>query len=337
MDPDVVETACLAHDLGHPPFGHAAEDELNRCVRLAGDADGFEGNAQTFRILTRLSAASDEWQGLNLTRASLAATLKYPWYFGEGATDKKWGAYRVDGDDFEWAVAERGRHKRPLEAEIMDWADDIAYAIHDLEDFYRAGLIPLDRIAKEVEDLGPIKERVIERWPTYTGEAAPTGDELAGAITNVLDFPITHPFRGTRTERADLRPFTSFLVGQLVTSTRLDGDELKPDRQARVLTEFLKQLTWHYVIDRSPLLTLQVGQRRAIRGLYGTYRRALTKGQIGILPTRWEEEARVAVAEPDTVPRLVADIIAAMKEEEARATYHRLAGASGGFLDPIVS
>jgi dGTPase len=79
IDADVVETASLAHDLGHPPFGHAGESALSECIEKAGDLEGFDGNAQTFRILTRLAVRDDDCTGLNLTRASLAATIKYPW------------------------------------------------------------------------------------------------------------------------------------------------------------------------------------------------------------------------------------------------------------------
>lgn len=86
VHPEVVEAACLAHDLGHPPFGHAAETVLDGLVqkpdtdgKVKGDTDGFEGNAQSFRILTKLAVRYDEQLGLDLTRATLAATLKYPW------------------------------------------------------------------------------------------------------------------------------------------------------------------------------------------------------------------------------------------------------------------
>lgn len=89
VNPDVVEAACLAHDLGHPPFGHVAEEVLNE---LSYHFGGFEGNAQSFRIVARLASRSRDYTGLDLTRATLAATLKYPWYRGENVEKpKKWG------------------------------------------------------------------------------------------------------------------------------------------------------------------------------------------------------------------------------------------------------
>src|SRR5205809_376743 len=102
IDPDVVEAACLAHDLGHPPFGHIAEHALNE---LADEIGGFEGNAQSFRIVTRLASRSPNHAGLDLTAATLAAVLKYPWQRG-GNPQKtnKWGAYDSETRDFEFAV-----------------------------------------------------------------------------------------------------------------------------------------------------------------------------------------------------------------------------------------
>jgi len=125
LDPDVVEAACYAHDLGHPPFGHVVEEELNE---LAGaEIDGFEGNAQSFRIITKLAQHSPLHRGLDLTRATLAAVLKYPWRRGENPKKpNKWGAYSSEDKDFEFAIQLRGESKgRTLEAQLMDWADDI--------------------------------------------------------------------------------------------------------------------------------------------------------------------------------------------------------------------
>ncbi|WP_241657463.1 dGTP triphosphohydrolase [Aurantiacibacter suaedae] len=159
VHPEVVEAACLAHDLGHPPFGHAAEGELDRLAsdptlaggKLADPADdGYEGNAQTFRILTKLAVRYGRGTpGLGLTRATLAATLKYPWLRDrkDRKKAKKWSAYQTERDAFEWAREHCSGDHKTAEAELMDWADDIAYSVHDFEDFHRVGVIPWDRIA----------------------------------------------------------------------------------------------------------------------------------------------------------------------------------------------
>ena len=152
LDPNVVEAACLAHDLGHPPFGHIAEQELNS---LCQDIGGFEGNAQSFRIVTKLAFRSPSYAGINLTRATLCALLKYPWLRGQNpAKPKKWGAYNTENDDFTFAreLMSSTNLQRSVEAELMDWADDVTYCVHDLEDFYRAGRIPLHLLAWRKRD-----------------------------------------------------------------------------------------------------------------------------------------------------------------------------------------
>jgi len=147
IDPEVVEAAALAHDLGHPPFGHIAEKELDLLLRSDPYQvfDGYEGNAQSFRIVTALATRSKDHAGLNLTRATLNALLKYPWHREpSGKKNKKWGYYHhTELAEFQWVRdGQTGDERKSVEAEIMDWSDDIAYAVHDLEDFYRAGFAP---------------------------------------------------------------------------------------------------------------------------------------------------------------------------------------------------
>ncbi len=176
LDVNVVEAAALAHDLGHPPFGHVAEHELDRLVleEKSPSAEGFEGNAQAFRILTKLAVRQIDSPGLNLTAAVLNATLKYPYLQENKGTEtppkpahRKWGAYRSERDDLAFARKLQDRNRedwQSLEAEIMDWSDDIAYAVSDTEDFFRAGLIPLDRFLREERFPDDFASRVFDRW-----------------------------------------------------------------------------------------------------------------------------------------------------------------------------
>ena len=167
LEPEVAEAAALAHDFGHPPFGHIAEEELDELIAAdlhggrskvpeEGRVEGYEGNAQTFRIITELAVRRPDGScALDLTRTTLNATLKYPWKWqANTAKKKKFGAYECDSRAFDFArdgtrsCGDRPEFVRSLEAQIMDWSDDIAYSVHDTEDFFmQAGLIPLDRLA----------------------------------------------------------------------------------------------------------------------------------------------------------------------------------------------
>jgi len=150
VDPDVAEAAALAHDLGHPPFGHLGEEELDELARGAGVPDGFEGNPQSFRIVNYLALRTPHYAGVNLTRATLSGLLKYPWLRGPKGhpSYKKRGAYTSERHQLEWTRS--GIHstdkRQSIEAEIMDWADDVTYAVHDMADFYQAGLIPFETL-----------------------------------------------------------------------------------------------------------------------------------------------------------------------------------------------
>jgi dGTPase len=265
VDPDVVEAAALAHDLGHPPFGHVAEEELNKlldCPETNGNpkpSDGFEGNAQSFRIVTKLAVRYPRYRGgqhirgLNLTRATLNAVLKYPRLrpTGDRVDNKqdgkrwqKWGVYDSEQDYLRWAreALASEDHNRSAEAELMDWADDVAYAVHDLEDFYRAGLIPLDRLVKDKEGE---RRQFLQDWAFPRLEKTRTKpmtteyrDRLEERFNNLFDvLPIGEPYEGTHSQRFRLRHSTSGFINDYVNAVKLTWTATQDGKRVEVNEE----------------------------------------------------------------------------------------------------
>lgn len=286
---DVVDTACLAHDLGHPPFGHHGERVLHE---LCGDIGGFEGNAQTLRLLTRLEAKRfhDDGRsaGLNLTRASLDAATKYPWRRGaHPGGGRKFGAYAQDAEVFDWLregapTAADGAPRRCLEAQVMDWSDDVAYSVHDVEDGVAAGLIDL-RVLAHPQDMAPVYE-VARSW--YAPELADA--ELAEAARRVADggaIPDT-PYDGSRRALAALKDMTSRFIGHFVAGVEEAtlaaygpgpharyAAELVIPRPIRAECIVLKALAVHFVMLAPVRQRLLADQREVVEGLLAAYTR----------------------------------------------------------------
>jgi dGTPase len=340
---EALEAACLAHDLGHPPFGHIGEHVLNELVIDKGDADGFEGNAQSFRILTKLAIRFDECSGLDLTRATLAACLKYPWHRDPENPDrkKKWGAYKAEAEDFAWARDFFQHHAKTAEAELMDWADDIAYSVHDLEDFHRCGALPWHRILSP--DGGEqLVSRADEAWH---GKPADAKGRLREAVRSFRDFLkyyedlIYTPYEGTRDQRMQLRTMTSALIARFLHATALkepdaNGVCIQIRQEEADEVKILKQITKDYIINTPTLAAQQRGQERVLRNLFGILYEDSEKDLPRYLPPRlrylWE-------LRDGSNARFVADCIASLTEAEAIGLHGRLQGSSSGsVLDPIV-
>lgn len=345
LDPDVVEAACLAHDLGHPPFGHLAEKELHRLAQVEGVDDGFEGNAQTFRIVTRLALTKPGVDGLNLTVATLNAIAKYPWAHADREPGDKWGAYnselmtmRAARNRLSRAGINLTARQRTIEAEVMDWADDIAYAVHDLEDFFRAGFIPLYRLRDEPDDVELTEQRARRDWWSETAGPIPSNVQWQEAEKLIIDLvPFDRAFGGTAQERARLRFYSSGLVHRLVKDTTLDQDGLKRTPEALAAVGLLKALTARYVHESPALATQQHGERRVVADLFRIYLDALNPADPApeLFPSRLTDDARTLVEKQASIAqrvRFVCDSVSSMTEARTFAVHHRLMGIDVGEL-----
>jgi len=345
LDPDVVEAAGLAHDLGHPPFGHIVEEQLNE---LAADFGGYEGNAQSFRILTKLAFHSPKYDGLNLTRATLAAVLKYPWMRGQNTKKpNKWGAYESEREDFDFARAgDANSIQQTPEAFLMDWADDITYSVHDLEDFYRAGRIPLHLLGTiDSEERAYFKQNLLDRHNASGGnkDVVTRIDDLMNTLASLLifTFPAMQAYRGTKAQRSGLRNFSGVLINRYVNGVKWDSQA--DSKYPTVTKEFrdevlmLKELTWTYVIQDPALATQQVGQRNIVKTLFKTYSEAASDQRYRkIFPAFYQERLQEATGDSERC-RICIDLIAGMTETQVQRIYERVTGTSSqsSLIDPL--
>ena len=228
LEPDVVDTACLAHDLGHPPFGHNGERALNT---WAEDIGGFEGNAQTLRILTKLEpkvfGADGSAYGLNLTRASLDASCKYPWPAAQAVTDPggraKYGFFDDDGDAFVWLRQGAPDRQRCIESEVMDLSDDIAYSVHDFE----------DAIVNEYIDPAFLSARAGHSSLIAAVQAWAGADFTLDDMSQAFDRLAAHrlwmsSWDGSRRDLGKLKNFTSQMIGHFAQSATQATREAYP-------------------------------------------------------------------------------------------------------------
>ncbi|MEV5429001.1 deoxyguanosinetriphosphate triphosphohydrolase [Streptomyces sp. NPDC052701] len=338
-DPDLVEAACLSHDLGHPPFGHNGEQALNE---FAADCGGFEGNAQSLRLLTRTEpkrfVADPESGdlvsvGLNLTRATLDAATKYPWPRGAHPTDpasSKFGVYEDDRPVFDWVRKEAPGTRTCFEAQVMDWSDDVAYSVHDVEDGLHAGHIDPGCLHAGPERREVFAVAVARYVPADTDPA-----ELAEALDRLQDQPWwPHGYDGTAVAQARLKDATSQLIGRFClaaeTATReaYGGGrltrytaELVVPRPARLECAVLKAVADLYVMQRAEQERLRADQRVVVLELA----EALTaRAPHGLDP---QFRALFDRAADDRArKRVIVDQIASLTDASARSLHARLTG-----------
>ncbi|MGY4684300.1 deoxyguanosinetriphosphate triphosphohydrolase [Micromonospora aurantiaca (nom. illeg.)] len=332
-DPDVVDTAGLAHDLGHPPFGHNGEYALDE---LAADCGGFEGNAQTLRVLTRLEAkvlAPDgRSAGLNLTRAALDAVSKYPWPRRPG--ERKFGVYADDRPVFDWLRegAPPG-DRRCLEAQVMDWADDVAYSVHDVEDGIHGGYVDLRPLLADADERRALCADVAA---AYSGEAPEDlGEVLAGLLADPVLAPLA-AYDGSHRALAALKATTSVLTGRFVAGVvaateqrhgpgphrRYDAD-LEVPRRIRAQCALLKGIALRYVMRRPGAGDRYARQRDVLTGLVAALLDQAPDALDPVFAPLWRDAADDAAR-----LRVVIDQVASLTDPAALAWHARLVSPS---------
>ena len=334
-DPDVVDTAGLAHDIGHPPFGHNGEAALNEAARRCG---GFEANAQTLRILTRLepkalddSALSPRGlgcSGLNLTRATLDATTKYPWSLGEGIGSRKYGVYQDDGEVFAWLRARAPGHRRCLEAQVMDWSDDVAYSVHDVEDGVVSGRISLAALgsASERAALAALAARHFSSQPAGALEEAALGLLRLDAVAAAARYD------GSLAAQVALKRLTSELVGRFAGAAvdgtrsaygprplcRYGADLVVPPLVAAEVA-LLKAVALRYVMSDPERLAMQAAQRAVLAELVDALL-ACAPAELDPAPrAQWD-----AAGDDSARLRAVVDQVASLTDAQAVGWHARL-------------
>jgi len=333
LDPDVVDTACLAHDLGHPPFGHNGERALNEWMAGAG---GFEGNAQTLRLLTRLEPKvyddAGRSHGLNLTRASVDASCKYPWpaadAIGDPSGRAKFGFYEDDREAFSWMRGDAPARVRCIEAEVMDLSDDIAYSVHDFEDAVVSGYVDVRALGARVDHDGLV-ESMFE-W--IGGELA--HDELIAAFDRLDSLPVwLDGWDGGRRAHARLKNLTSTLIGRFAraaTSATLEhaaaanalvrfGASVVVPREVRAEIAVLKGIVAAFVMSTNTRQPMYSRQRVVLTELADALWASGPANLDAGFAADWEDAAS------DTERRrAVSDQVASLTDQSAMSWHGRL-------------
>jgi dGTPase len=332
LDPDIVDTACLAHDLGHPPFGHNGERAL---AEWASDIGGFEGNAQTLRLITRLEPkVFDETRsyGLNLTRASLDASCKYPWPAAQGIPDpsgrSKFGFYDDDTEVFTWLRAGAPERVRCIEAQVMDLSDDIAYSVHDFEDAIVGGFLDVRALGARVDH-----DALVDSMFDWIGGEF-DHDTLIAAFDRLdnLEYWIDS-WDGSRRDLARLKNLTSYLIGRFAGHAERATREAYPQPSlARFGAQaIVPRETQAEIAVLKGIVAANVMSTNARKPLYARQRGVLTELADKLLadPSHLDvgfAEDWAAASDDAARKRVVVDQVASLTDVSANSWHERLIG-----------
>ena len=325
-DPDLMESACLAHDLGHPPFGHNGEEAL---AKISQGIGGFEGNAQSFRLLTRIEAKTVDSDGLsvglNLTRATLDAATKYPW--SSLTNSKKFGVYGDDQEIFNWVREGAPAEKTCMEAQIMDWSDDVAYSVHDLEDALVTGQIDIAHLRR---DLPQLHATAIADYLSDMTEFE--AEEAIDSLMNLSCWP--KDFDRSHRHLARLKDLTSQLIGRFALAAEQetrehfgDGDltryaaNLLVPRAQRVEVALLKSMAGYYIIRAEKSQERYAKQQQVISDLVEAVRESAPETLESFFLQEWNR----ASTEEEKM-RVVIDQVSSLTDVGAYALHEQLLG-----------
>ena len=324
-DPDLVDAACLAHDLGHPPYGHNGETALDEAAAQCG---GFEGNAQSLRVLARLEPKV-VGAGLNLTRAVLDAATKYPWPRRDGT--RKFGVYEDDRAVFDWVRAGAPEQRQVFEAQVMDWADDVAYSVHDLEDGIVTGLVDLARLRDPAE-----RTALAELAAEHYSDAGSW--ELEEVLDAMLDEPVwPREHDGSAGSSAALKSLTSALIGRFCSAaeratravhgpgplTRYGADLVVPP-DVRAECALLKAVAARYVMQRPGVQAAQAREREVVAELVTLLADSAPQALEPAHAAAWRE-----AADDRGRLRAVIDQVASLTDAAAVALHAQALGNAG--------
>ncbi|MFM5904585.1 MAG: deoxyguanosinetriphosphate triphosphohydrolase [Micrococcales bacterium] len=335
---DLVDLACLAHDLGHPPFGHNGERALNEWAREFG---GFEGNAQTFRLLTRIEpkvfSTNGVSLGLNLTRAALDATCKYPWSLAQASTDSgadrsvKFGVYTDDREIFDWMRLGASGRQKSVEAQIMDFADDVAYSVHDFEDAIVAGFVDLAVIADP-----SAQQELLSKISHWNGGVI-AWDALTEALDNLRALEYwPSAYRGEFADLGTLKNLTSSLIGRFVSATTANsvavakGDQISRYHSVLAVPEtvlaeisILKGLVSAFLMSHESRRPFYEWQRAILTELADALLAANGKNLDQYNQLAWTTAKSI-----EAQHRVIVDQIACLTDQSALSLHNQLVGRS---------
>ncbi len=306
-DEDLTEALALAHDLGHPPFGHAGERALAECMK---DFGGFDHNAHTLRIITRSEVRYAEFEGLNLTWETVEGIVKHNGPLvtkARGEDQLNWGIT----DYPHWRELELSSFAS-LEAQIAALSDDIAYNNHDLDDGLRAGLLKLDALA-ELKLVGAVWERVQDRYPE-----APEEIRILEMVRELIGVMVEDVLAETRSRLDGLKPESADAIRQAGRETAAFSNDMLIGL-AELRRHLFANMYRHYKVNR-----MMAQAERVVRDLFGLFH-----SDPGLLPTRFRQQAGDAGSVE--LARLVCDYIAGMTDRYALEEHRRLFTVQGYF------